>query len=202
MIRVLLVEDMRLMRAALIALLKSEADIEVVGELGWDRRIVPLAVKLRTHVVVINTDLMVSRLFPTVCELQAKARRCSVLILADPRKPFMLPWGNHTRTLSILVKDASPGLLSDTIRRMADGERVIDPQVAVSALVGAENVLSSRELEVLEIAAEGAPVSEIAHRLRLALGTVRNHLSSAIAKTGARNRIDAIRIAREAGWLL
>ena len=201
MIRVLLVEDMRLMRGALIALLDQEADVEVVGELGWDDRIVPLAASLRTQVVVINTDVAVSRLLPSLKELQSKAPRCRVLILADPRKPIMLAWGSDTRSLSFLVKDAPPALLAGTIRRVAAGERVLDGQIAVSALVGVEQRLTSRELEVLELAAEGASVPEIAHRMHLSPGTVRNYLSAVVAKTGARNRVDAIRIARQTGWL-
>jgi DNA-binding NarL/FixJ family response regulator len=103
--------------------------------------------------------------------------------------------------LSFLVKDAQPELLADAIRRVTEGERLLDPQIAVSALVGAENALTRREVEVLEFAAGGASAPEIADQLHLAVGTVRNHLSAVIAKTGARNRIDAIRIAREAGWL-
>jgi two-component system response regulator DesR len=200
-IRVLLVEDMCLVRGALVALLDHEADIEVVGEVGWGGQVVPLAVKLQAHVMVINTDPIMNRLFPTLDHLQATARRCAVLILADPRQPALLPWGSRTRSLSFLVKDAQPELLADAIRRVAEGERLLDPQIAVSALVGAENALTRREMEVLEFAAGGASAPEIADQLHLAVGTVRNHLSAVIAKTGARNRIDAIRIARDAGWL-
>jgi two-component system, NarL family, response regulator DesR len=200
-IRVLLVEDMLLIRGALIALLENENDIEVVGDIGWDHRLIPLAIKLRADVAVIDMDPMVSQLFPTLAELRAKAQRCAVLILADPRKPFAVPRGSHVGSLSFLVKDAPPGLLPETIRKLAGGQQVIDPQIAVSVLVGTESVLTSRELEVLELAAGGASVPEIAHRLNLSRGTIRNYLSAATAKTGARNRIDAIRIARQAGWL-
>jgi two-component system response regulator DesR len=189
------------MRGALIALLDQEADIEVVGGLGCDDRIVPLAASLQTQVVVIDTDVAVSHLVPTLKELPARAPRCRVLILADPRKPIRLTWGSHTRSWSFLVKDAPPALLAGTIRRVAAGERVLDAQIAVSALVGAEQGLTSRELEVLALAAEGASVSEIANRMYLSLGTVRNYLSAVVTKTGARNRVDAIRIARQTGWL-
>jgi two-component system response regulator DesR len=140
-------------------------------------------------------------LFSTITELHEKVG-CWVLVLADPRKSFTLPPGMPTRSLSFLLKDAPPAMLAETIRRVAGGERVIAPQVAVAALVGAEHRLTSRELEVLELAAEGASVSEIADRLFLSHGTVRNYLSAATVKTGARNRIDAIRIARKAGWLM
>jgi two-component system response regulator DesR len=199
-IRVVLVEDMRLLRGALVALLAKEADIDVVGESGWDDALVPLAVALVPDVVVMNTEASAGQLFSTITELRVKAG-CSVLVLVDPRKPFTFPPGMQTRSLNLLDRDAPPALLAETVRRVAEGERVIAPQIAVAALVGAEHRLTGRELEVLELAAEGASVSEIADRLFLSLGTVRNYLSAVTAKTGARNRIDAIRIARKDGWL-
>jgi two-component system response regulator DesR len=102
--------------------------------------------------------------------------------------------------VSFLVKDAPVSLLAEAIRRVARGERVIHPRLEAASL-GTEKKVSTRELEVLGLAAEGESVAEIASRLYLSLGTVRNHLSSVITKTGARNRIDAIRIARKDGWL-
>ena len=200
-IRVLIVEDVRLIRGALVALLANEPDIEVIGDAGWNEDVVSLAVALLPHVLVINADVTASQLFSTIAELNVKVG-CSVLVLTDPRKSFTLPPGIPTRSLSFLVKDSPPEMLAETIRRVAVGERVIAPEVAVSALVAAENRLTSRELEVLELAAQGASVSEIAERLYLSHGTVRNYLSAATVKTGGRNRIDAIRIARESGWLL
>lgn len=200
MIRVLLIEDARLIRGALIALLAPETDIDVIGEAGWQDDVVSLAVELFPHVLVIDTHINASQLFTTIADLHVKVG-CSVLVLTDPRKPFTLPPGTPTRSLSFLAEDVPPGMFAETIRRVAGGERVIAPQVAMSALVAAETRLTTREVKVLELAAEGASVSEIAERLYLSHGTVRNYLSAATAKTGARNRIDAIRIAREAGWL-
>jgi two-component system, NarL family, response regulator DesR len=157
---------------------------------------------LRPDVVVVNADPLVHQVLRTVAAPQADARVSSVLILADPRKPVILPPWKSGRVPSFLVKDVSPKMLAETIRRVADGEWVIDPRIAVAALMGNECLLTTRELEILALAAEGASVSEIADQLYLALGTVRNYLSKIIGKIGARNRIDAIRIAREAGWLL
>ena len=202
MIQVLLAEDMRLMRGALVALLSREVDIKIVGEIEVGSVIVPMAVKLRPEVVVINTDLAAGLTFPIVGELAAKLPSCAQLILTDPRKPAMFVSMARLRSASFLVKDVPPVLLAETIRRVAKGERVIDPRIAIAALMENENPLTARELEVLQLAAEGASVPEIAGRLFLSLGTVRNYLSAVIAKTAARNRIDAIRIAREAGWLL
>jgi two-component system response regulator DesR len=200
MIRVLLVEDVRLMRGGLATLLSREDDITVVGDLDFDNDVPPLASELWPRVVVINTDFMVSQVLPLVAELKATNPACSVLILSDPSKRGMLPPRRHARGLSFVVKDAPVALLAEAIRRVARGERVVHPRLEAASL-GTEKKVSTRELEVLGLAAEGESVAEIARRLYLSLGTVRNHLSSVITKTGARNRIDAIRIARKDGWL-
>jgi two-component system response regulator DesR len=199
-VRVVVVEDTHLMRNQLAALLTREADVEVVGDLDFEDDVAPKAADLWPKVVVINTDYMVSQVLPVVAELKARIPGCSVLMLADPSKRGMLPPRRRARTLSFIVKDAPIGLLAEAIRRIARGERVIHPRLEAASL-GTEKTVSTRELEVLGLAAEGAPVAEIARRLYLSLGTVRNHLSSVIMKTGARNRIDAIRIARRDGWL-
>jgi two-component system response regulator DesR len=188
------------MRKQLARLLAREADIKVVGDLDFESDVAPQAAGLWPQVVVINTDYMVSQVLPTIAELKARIPGCSVLMLADPTKRGMLPPRRRAHALSFVVKDAPVGLLAKAIRQVAQGERVIHPRLEAAAL-GTERTVSTRELEVLGLAAEGAPVAEIARRLYLSLGTVRNHLSSVIMKTGARNRIDAIRIARRDGWL-
>jgi two-component system, NarL family, response regulator DesR len=200
-IRVLLVDEMPLVRGGLIALLDHHPEMEVVGDADWGDAIVPMAVDLYPDVLVISTDLPVSHLLRTLTDLQAHLDHCSILVLIDPRKPVMPGAWGRTRSLSFLTKNAAPHVLADTIVRVAAGERVIDSQIAVAALMGAESVLTSREVEVLQLAAGGASVHEIADKLGLSRGTVRNYLSTVIAKTAARNRIDAIRIAKEAGWL-
>jgi two-component system response regulator DesR len=201
-IRVLLAGDLRLVRGALAALLSREPDIDVVRDLTVGPSIVQLAARLRPDVLVINADLSTSLILPTVAELRAKPSRIPVLILTDCRDPVVTSLAAHDRTLSFLAKDAPPAQLADAVRRVADGHRVIDPRIAVAVLGEAAGPLTTRELEVLGLAAQGTPVPEIAKQMYLALGTVRNYLSAVIAKTGARNRIDAIRIAREAGWLM
>jgi two-component system response regulator DesR len=199
-IRVVLVEDTRLMLGGLATLLNREEDIAVVGDLDFESDVPLLAAELWPRVVVINTDFMVSQVLPLVGELKARNPACSVLILSDPSKRGMLPPRRREKGLSFLVKDAPVAILAEAIRRVANGERVIHPRLEAASL-GTERSVSTRELEVLGLAAEGESVAEIARRLYLSLGTVRNHLSSAITKTGARNRIDAIRIARKDGWL-
>jgi two-component system response regulator DesR len=200
MVRVVLVEEMRLVRGGLVALLMRHADIDVVGDFGWDEGIVSQVAELLPDVAVINTETVAGELFSVVADLQAKAN-CAILVLVDPRKPFVLPPRMSTRSLSFLDKDSPPGELAECVGRVAGGGQIVAPPLMVAAVVGAENRLTGRELEVLRLAAEGAAVSEIAQRLYLSLGTVRNYLSAVTAKTGARNRIDAIRIAREYGWL-
>jgi two-component system response regulator DesR len=123
-----------------------------------------------------------------------------VLILSDPGQRGMLPPRRRQPGLSFVVKDVPVPLLAEAIRRVARGERVIHPRLEVAA-ISTEKAVNTRELEILGLAAEGDSVAEIARRLFLSLGTVRNYLSSVIAKTGARNRIDAIRIVRKDGWL-
>jgi two-component system response regulator DesR len=199
-IRVLLVEDTRLMRAGLASLLGRESDIVVVGDVDFETDVAAAAAEARPHVVVVNTDYMVSQVLPMVSELMATCPACSVLILSDPSKRGMLPPRRRDRTLSFLVKDAPVAMLAEAVRRVATGEQVIHPRLEAASL-DTERMVSTRELEVLGLAAEGDSVAEIASRLYLSLGTVRNHISSVIMKTGARNRIDAIRIARKDGWL-
>jgi two-component system response regulator DesR len=188
------------MLGGLATLLNREEDIAVVGDLDFESDVPLLAAELWPRVVVINTDFMVSQVLPLVGELKARNPACSVLILSDPSKRGMLPPRRREKGLSFLVKDAPVAILAEAIRRVANGERVIHPRLEAASL-GTERSVSTRELEVLGLAAEGESVAEIARRLYLSLGTVRNHLSSAITKTGARNRIDAIRIARKDGWL-
>jgi two-component system, NarL family, response regulator DesR len=201
-IRVLIVEDTALAQSALVALFEHAADVDVVADIRTGPGIVPVATALRPDVVIINSDQTTSHVLPTVAELEDTLPECAVLILADPRGPVTLPPCKCAWTPSFLVKDSAPAALVETVHRLAIGERMIDQRTAIAALTGERTVLTTRELEVLRLAADGASVGEIAGRLYLSLGTVRNYISKVIRKTGARNRIDAIRIAREAGWLV
>lgn len=187
-------------RSRLADVLDREEDITIVAEVGFQDGVVPTASERWPHVVLINTDYMVSQILPVVAELRATCPAVSVLILSDPGKRGMLPPRRRSRGLNFVVKDAPIGLLAEAIRRVARGEQVIHPRLEAASLATEKHV-STRELEVLGLAAEGESVADIARRLYLSLGTVRNHLSSVITKTGARNRIDAIRIARKDGWL-
>lgn len=199
MIRIVVVGSRHVPRGDLAELLDG-ADLHVVGRVDFEDD-VPAAVAAHdAAVVVVNADYMVSQVLPLVTDLRARNRCTAVLMLVDPGKPGMLPTRHRSEGLSFLVRGATPGLLAATVRRLAGGERVVQPQLEVAQL-GEHRLASTRELEVLGLAAEGSTVAEIAGRLYLAPGTVRNYLSAVITKTGARNRIDAIRIARRGGWL-
>jgi two-component system response regulator DesR len=202
-IRVALIEDRSLMRGQRAVGLADEPDITVVGELEYGEGgegVARQAAEVWPDVIVINTDYMTSQILPTIAELRARIARCSVIILADPNQRGMLPPRRRARGLSFLIRDAPAALLAEAVRQVASGERLIHPRLQAAAL-RTDKEISTRELEVLGLAAEGIPVTDIAQRLYLSAGTVRNHLSAAITKTGARNRIDAIRIARKDGWL-
>jgi two-component system response regulator DesR len=199
-IRVLLLEDGQWGRGGLAHLLAREEGIVIVGNADIESSIAPLATQLVPDVVVVNTDYMVSQILPIVAELKAAQPNCSVIVLCDPTKRGALPPRRRARRISYLVKDSSVPTLAAVIRQVARGERVVDPRLEVAA-INTEKAVSTREWEVLGLAAQGETVADIARRLYLSLGTVRNHISSVISKTGARNRLDAIRIARKDGWL-
>lgn len=199
-IRVLLVEDTQSMRGSLASLLNRERDITIVAVLDVESLLVHRQGRLGPDVIVINTEYMVSQILPIIDALKTTDPTCAVLILADPNKRGMLPPRKRSRALNFVVKGLPAPLLAQAIREVHSGERIIDPRLEIAAIT-TDKTVSTREWEVLGLAAQGETVADIARRLYLSLGTVRNHLSAVIAKTGARNRIDAIRIARKDGWL-
>lgn len=202
MIRVLLAEDMRILRDALEALLGLENDLDVVATVERGDEIVPAAVAHRVDVAVIDINLPGQDGLSAIEELRQRLPSCRPLILTSIDHAGLLRRALALQVHGYLLKEAPPEELTEAIRRVADGQRVIDPHLALSAWEAEEPPLTEREREVLSVAAEGAEVAEIASRLHLSAGTVRNYLTSAVGKMNARNRVDAIRIAREAGWIL
>jgi len=200
MIRVLVVRDEGYFGVPVRALVESEPDLHYIGTLPLDGGLVERAAQLWPSVIVFDTQHMVSQLLPTATDLHAAIPSCAMLVLSDPAKRGMLPPRRRVAGLNFLLKGASESLLAASVRRLAAGERVVSP-VLQAASLNAERGLTTRELEVLGLAAEGESVKEIASRLYLSGGTVRNYLSAIISKTGARNRLDAIRIVRKDGWL-
>jgi two-component system response regulator DesR len=200
-IRVLVAEDMRILADTLAALLRLEEDIEVVAEVTDGQGIVPAAVAHRADVAVVDIDLPGTDGLTAAAELHERCPGCRVLILTVLGKPGNLRRALAAQVAGFLPKDTPADELIDAVRRVAAGERAFDPQLALKALEVPDNPLSPREVEVLRRFAAGAGPAEIAAALYLSYGTVRNYLASAVTKLGARNRVDAVRIAAEAGWL-
>ncbi len=201
MIRVLIAEDMHLIRGALVALLSLEPDMLVVAELERGDTIVDTAVAVRPDVAVLDIDLPGLDGLTAAAQLHHRLPDCRTLVLTGMSQPghLLRALQNHVR--GFVVKDAPVETLADGIRRVARGERVIDPELVAAALETGSTPLTERETDVLRTAESGLPTDQIARHLSLSPTTVRNYLSNAIGKTGGRNRLDAIRIARDAGWL-
>ena len=197
----LVAEDMRILRETLVALLRLENGIEVVGEIADGDALVESVIRGRPDVAVVDIDLPGTDGLTAAAQLRAQCPDCKVLILTVLAKPGNLRKALAAQVAGFLAKDTPAADLVNAVRRIAAGERVIDPQLALWALEVPDSPLSAREAEVLRRFAAGAGPSEIAAELYLSYGTVRNYLASAIAKLGARNRVDAVRIAAEAGWL-
>jgi two-component system, NarL family, response regulator DesR len=201
MIRVLIAEDMHMIRGALTALLALEPDMEVVAELERGDEIVDTALRTRPDVAVLDIGLPGLDGLTAAEQLHDRLPECRTLVLTGMTRP-----GNLLRALKVGVrgfipKDAPAQMLADGIRKVATGQRVIDPELVAAALETGASPLTGRETDVLREAENGTTTEAIGAQLALAPATVRNYLSNAISKTGARNRIDAIRIARDAGWL-
>jgi two-component system, NarL family, response regulator DesR len=201
MIKVLLAEDMHLVRGALVALLDLEPDIQVVAEVASGDDIIPTACRSLPHVAVLDIDLPGKDGLTAASELHEKLPECRTLILTGIGRPGTLRRALSARVGGFMLKDAPAAELADAIRAVAVGRRVVDSQLALAAWDSSECPLTAREIEVLRLAGGGADAMEIAARLFLSVGTVRNYLTTIVSKLNARNRVDAIRIARDFGWV-
>jgi two-component system response regulator DesR len=200
-IRVLLAEDQGMMRGALSLLLGLEPDIEVVAEVGDGDSVVPTAVRERPDVALIDIEMPGIDGLEAATRLRSRLPGCKVLILTTFGRPGYLRRAMEAGASGFLVKDGPVEELAAAVRRVLAGDRVVDPALAAAALSVGPNPLTEREREVLAAAADGSTVADIAARLHLSESTVRNYLSAAIGKTGSRNRIEAVRVARQQGWL-
>lgn len=201
MIKVLIAEDMHMIRGALVALLSLEDDMEVVAELERGDQIVEAALASRPDVAVVDIDLPGVDGLTAAEQLHQRLPECRTLVLTGLSQPGNLLRALQVHVRGFIVKDAPAETLANGVRRVAAGERVIDPELVAAALETGSTPLTAREADVLRAAERGITTDQIAERLSLSPATVRNYLSSAISKVGGRNRIDAIRIARSAGWL-
>ncbi|MGY1665590.1 response regulator [Geodermatophilus sp. SYSU D00696] len=201
MIRVLVAEDQSMVRGALRALLELEPDITVVAEVGRGDEVLAAAREHHPDVALLDIEMPGRDGLEAARELAAELPAVRAVVLTTFGRPGFLRRAMEVGAAGFLVKDAPVAELARAIRAVVAGERVIDRQLAAAALAIGATPLSAREADVLREAADGATVADIARRLFLSEGTVRNYLSSAIGKTGARTRVEAARVAADKGWL-
>jgi two-component system response regulator DesR len=201
MTRILIAEDQGMVRGALATLLQLEPDMEVVAQVGRGDAVVDAARESQPDGALLDIEMPGLDGLSAAAMLHRSFPSCVVLILTTFARPGYLRRAMEAGAAGFVVKDGPAEALADAIRRAMAGERVIDPALAAAALSAGPNPLSTREREVLAAAVDGSAIVDIAARLFLSEGTVRNYLSSAIQKTGARNRIEAVRWAEERGWL-
>ena len=201
MIRIVLADDQHLVRGALAALLALEPDFEVVAEVGDGQAAVSAAVAHAPDVALLDIEMPVLDGIAATARIRAEAPTVRVLILTTFGRPGYLRRAMDAGARGFVVKDAPVERLATAVRDVYHGRTVVDPELAVASLSSGPSPLTEREREVLTASADGASVATVASRLVLSEGTVRNYLSSAIGKTGAHNRVEAMRIARDRGWL-
>jgi two-component system response regulator DesR len=201
MIRVLLAEDQAMVRGALASLLGLEHDIVVVGEVGRGDEVVAAAATCRPDVALLDIEMPGMTGLDAAAALHAALPDCRVVILTTFGRPGYLRRALEAGASGFVVKDTPARQLAEAVRRVHAGLRVVDPSLATESLVDGANPLTEREREVLAVALRGGTVAAVAGVVHLSPGTVRNHLSSAIGKTGTSTRAEAARVAQERGWL-
>lgn len=201
MIRLLLADDQALVRGALSALLNLEPDIEVVAEVGTGTDVVAAAHASSPDVAMLDIEMPGMDGIAATAALREALPDVRVLIVTTFGRPGYLRRALQAGASGFVVKDTPATQLAEAVRRVAQGLRVVDPELATDSLMTGDSPLSPRETEVLQAARGGSSAAAIAARLFLSEGTVRNHLSAAIGKTGASNRAEAVRLAESNGWL-
>ena len=200
-IRVLIAEDQTMVRGALSALLSLEEDIEVVAEASRGDEVIPKAVDSLPDVALLDIEMPGGDGLSAAAALKERLPGCRVVILTTFGRAGYLRRAMATGALGFMLKDAEPEELAAAVHRVMRGGRVVDPGLAASALGASGNPLTRREQDVLAASEDGATAEDVARRLHLSEGTVRNYLSTAIKKLGARNRVEAARLADRKGWL-
>lgn len=201
MIRLLIADDQSLVRGALAALLSLEEDLEVVAEVGRGDEVVEAARVHGPDVALLDIEMPGIDGIAAAAALRAERPEVKVIVVTTFGRPGYLRRAMEAGASGFVVKDIPAGQLADAIRRVHAGLRVVDPVLAAETLATGDSPLTAREREVLSAARGGGTVADIARALFLSDGTVRNYLSSAIGKTGARTRAEAARVADQRGWL-
>lgn len=201
MIRVLIADDQALVRGALGVLLNAESDISVVAETGSGSDVVALARDNDVDVALLDIEMPGLNGIEAAAQLNHADLACRSLIVTTFSRPGFLRRALDAGASGFVVKDTPPGELARAIRRVHQGLRVIDPDLAEESLVLPDSPLTEREAEIARLTLTGAETADIAAGLHVSQGTVRNHISSIITKTNARNRFEAARTAESHGWL-
>lgn len=201
MIRILLADDENLIRDALASLLGLEDDLEVVARAASGTEAVDAARKHRPDVAVLDLQMPGLDGIDAAAAIRAEVPDCGCIIVTSHGRPGYLKKALESGVRGFLPKTVSATVLADVVRQVRGGGRYVDPQLAAEAISAGDSPLTPREADVLEAAADGAPVEEIAQRAHLSPGTVRNYLSSAAGKLDAANRHEAVAIARRQGWI-
>jgi two-component system, NarL family, response regulator DesR len=200
-VRVLLAEDQAMVRGAIAALLALEEDIEIVAEASRGDEVVAHALESGPDVALLDVEMPGGDGLDAAAALREKLPSCRVIILTTFGRAGYLKRAMENGASGFLLKDAPSSELAKAIHSVMRGERVVDPDLAALALSAGDNPLTEREREVLAASEGGATIEDVAARLYLSEGTVRNYLSTAIKKLGTRNRIEAARLAEKRGWL-
>ena len=200
-IQVLIADDQAMVRGALAALLSLEHDIEVVAEVGRGDEVLGQVQAKGVDVALLDVEMPGMSGIETAALLRDQAPTCRSLVVTTFGRAGYLRRALEAGASGFVVKDTPAGELAEAVRRVHAGLRVVDPTLATESLLDGASPLTDREREVLAEALSGAPVATIAARVHLSAGTVRNHLSSAIGKTGTTNRVEAARLAHDNGWL-
>ncbi|HZC69454.1 MAG TPA: response regulator transcription factor [Jatrophihabitans sp.] len=201
MIKLLLADDQNLVRTALATMLDLEDDFEVVAQVNRGDAVVATALRARPDIALLDIEMPGMDGLAAAAALSHELPECRLIMLTAFGRPGYLRRAMEAGASGFVVKDAPAEQLADAVRRVARGERVVDPGLAAATLAGGRSPLTGRERDVLVAARDGATVADISAKLFLSEGTVRNYLSAAIAKTGVRNRVEAVRVADERGWL-
>ena len=202
MIRLLLADDQALVRGALAALLDLEPDLTVVAEVGTGDEVLHAARENAADVALLDVEMPGMDGITAAAELKARYPVCRSLVVTTFGRPGYLRRALDAGASGFIVKDTPAEQLADAVRRVHRGLRVVDPDLAVESLAVGTSPLTERERDVLVAASGGGTVADIARETFLSEGTVRNYLSAAMGKTGARTRAEAVRLAQEYGWLL
>jgi two-component system, NarL family, response regulator DesR len=200
-IRVLLVDDEHLIRGAMATLLALEDDMIVTGQAGTGKEALAMARALHPDIAVVDLQLPDIDGIEITGAILHEVPGCAVMIVTSHGLPGHLKRALTAGARGFLPKTVAADVLATVIRTIHSGGRYVDPQLAAEAISAGESPLTTREAEILDLAAAGAPIDDIARQVRLSPGTVRNYLSTAVGKLGAVNRHEAVRIARGHGWI-